>query len=654
LGQHGEAQSVLDSLEEIVRAVVPADLDGNAEQLLLAALVALEIGDYDRSFDFLDSYRQYRPEHLWAGRMMAKILMAQDKPSQASRLLVRLSAINPRDPETLVMLGDANAAMHDFDRAEWYYRSAMELVEQDSALLTRLSRVYEKRGDLQAAIAVMETSVDQNPQLPLQPSVFLSRLYLKEGQLDKASEILDRVLATSPTNLLARHIQGVIALQRGDTDGGRRIFEALLQQDSGFRPARLTLVKLDIASGRLDEAESRLADAMADAPEDIQLLEASADLALARGEDSQAIALLERVRTIDSEAISASISLVSLYLRLGETDKALDIALGLASQRPRSVPVLLSLASVYLAVRDVVSLNQTFEKAKTAAGSNPKLLFDVGIAEAEAGALAQSAATLRRVVERKPDWWAARLQLAHVLFRQKDFSASETEVAAVLGAEPANVSAITLMADLKTFQRRYKEAIQLYREALALADMSKIAIRLHTALIRDGRPKEAVDLLDSRLQKQPNAADVIRVLADTHYALGDLDSARDLYQRLVVLRPDDPLALNNLAALLEETDAERALKTALRAYELAPENPSILDTLGWMLVQLGELDKGLQYLREAAIRDSRSAEIRYHLGVALNEFGSTDEARRELEKALELDPMFRHQADVRRRLQLLQ
>jgi tetratricopeptide (TPR) repeat protein len=92
----------------------------------------------------------------------------------------------------------------------------------------------------------------------------------------------------------------------------------------------------------------------------------------------------------------------------------------------------------------------------------------------------------------------------------------------------------------------------------------------------------------------------------------------------------------------------------LKAYELAPENAEVLDTLGWILVQLGDLGRGLSYLREAAVRDSRSATTRYHLSVALEEYGNREAAIRELKNALALEKDFPERDNAIQRLQRLE
>ena len=73
---------------------------------------------------------------------------------------------------------------------------------------------------------------------------------------------------------------------------------------------------------------------------------------------------------------------------------------------------------------------------------------------------------------------------------------------------------------------------------------------------------------------------------------------------------------------------------------MAPGDPAILDTLGWILVEQGQLDEGLRYLRDARLRDTQNPEIRYHLAVVLNRTGRADEARIELEPVIASNERF--------------
>jgi tetratricopeptide (TPR) repeat protein len=143
------------------------------------------------------------------------------------------------------------------------------------------------------------------------------------------------------------------------------------------------------------------------------------------------------------------------------------------------------------------------------------------------------------------------------------------------------------------------------------------------------------------------------LLADHLAFVGKEQRSLALRRQLVELVPGDATAWSSLASALTDLDSEQALKAAKRAYELNPGNPRVLDTLGWTFTQLGQLDKGLAYLREALSRDADNPTTRYHLGVALQEYGNVSAARRELQRALDLSPSFAEREDAAARLNAL-
>lgn len=81
--------------------------------------------------------------------------------------------------------------------------------------------------------------------------------------------------------------------------------------------------------------------------------------------------------------------------------------------------------------------------------------------------------------------------------------------------------------------------------------------------------------------------------------------------------PKDARAHNNLANVLLQQGDPAALRHAEQARALAPSQPEVNDTLGWVLVQQGQVEKGLRYLREAALRAPDDPGIRAHVDQAL-------------------------------------
>ena len=85
-------------------------------------------------------------------------------------------------------------------------------------------------------------------------------------------------------------------------------------------------------------------------------------------------------------------------------------------------------------------------------------------------------------------------------------------------------------------------------------------------------------------------------------------------------------------------DIDRALGLAQTALERLPENPYVLDTLGWIYYKKGFYSKAIALLEQRSEKLSDNATVKYHLGMAYYKNGNTTFARRELQRALELDP----------------
>ena len=96
---------------------------------------------------------------------------------------------------------------------------------------------------------------------------------------------------------------------------------------------------------------------------------------------------------------------------------------------------------------------------------------------------------------------------------------------------------------------------------------------------------------------------------------------------------------------------QRALARAESAYEWAPRQAETLYSLGWLYVQRGDMNRGLELLRAAYSRASRRPSIRYHLAVALSRTGRPDEARSHLEEVLKAKDLGKLEPEVQRLLQ---
>ena len=113
------------------------------------------------------------------------------------------------------------------------------------------------------------------------------------------------------------------------------------------------------------------------------------------------------------------------------------------------------------------------------------------------------------------------------------------------------------------------------------------------------------------------------------------------------------VVLNNLAFLYQTAGDERALKYAEWAHAAAPDHAAIKDTLGWVLVNHGEVERALPLLEAARQALPEQPEVRYRYATALANAGRDGEARQELVALLNDVETFSQRDDVEALLQTL-
>jgi Flp pilus assembly protein TadD len=133
---------------------------------------------------------------------------------------------------------------------------------------------------------------------------------------------------------------------------------------------------------------------------------------------------------------------------------------------------------------------------------------------------------------------------------------------------------------------------------------------------------------------------------------GDAVRARKAYEQALSLDPRLLAAANNLAVLMSAQPGglDSAFKLASLAREIAPTDPHVADTLGWILFQRGAVDQAARLLKFSATGAPDSPSIQYHLGLAAQRLGDTATARQALTKAASSSANFPGKEDARKAL----
>jgi len=141
--------------------------------------------------------------------------------------------------------------------------------------------------------------------------------------------------------------------------------------------------------------------------------------------------------------------------------------------------------------------------------------------------------------------------------------------------------------------------------------------------------QQSYDVLRDALQERPDHPALLYDTALAAERVDRLDDAEIQLRKLIELEPDSAQAYNALGYTLADRTERyvEAREYIVKALALAPDDPFILDSMGWVEYRLGNIDEALGYLRRAYDMQP-DPEIAAHLGEVLWVKGAKAEAQR--------------------------
>jgi tetratricopeptide (TPR) repeat protein len=155
-------------------------------------------------------------------------------------------------------------------------------------------------------------------------------------------------------------------------------------------------------------------------------------------------------------------------------------------------------------------------------------------------------------------------------------------------------------------------------------------IQVEAQLLRDAKAwKETYEMLSKAVSQYPDSYELLYDRAMAAERIDKIDVLETDLKRVIQMKPDYAHAYNALGyTLAEKID---------KAYKLSPDDPFILDSLGWVHYRMGNVGQALKHL-QLAYTARPDPEIAAHLGEALWRSGQHDEARKVWRAALTENP----------------
>ena len=263
------------------------------------------------------------------------------------------------------------------------------------------------------------------------------------------------------------------------------------------------------------------------------------------------------------------------------------------------------------------------------------------------GASEQAVVLARLALRLRPGFSPALLLISDVLGEEEHPEAALVLLAAIRPDDALSGVGALRRAGLLDRLDRQDEAVTLLRDQAAImAAQPQPLIRLGDILRRRSRFAEAAVAYDGAIGRIPRLSErdwpVLYARGIARERSGNFAGAEEDFLRALELAPEQPYVLNYLGYSWADQGVHlhRARGMLERAVELRPQDGNIADSLGWALFRLGDLPGAIEWLEKAVELESRNSTINDHLGDAYWVAGREREAEFQWRRALtmELEP----------------
>ncbi len=374
-------------------------------------------------------------------------------------------------------------------------------------------------------------------------------------------------------------------------------------------------------------------------PEHQELLIGTGLLMQQQGDLEPALEYASKALDGDPDSVAATILKATLLNQLERDDEALQTIVAGLEDNPDSLRLRLQYARL-LTQYDLALAQEQFEVLVRQEPRDPDLRLSLGIVALERGDTETAESSFESLLDSDAHASTANYYLGQLAESQ---GRDEEALLYYLQVEPgsdflqATLKILDLLIDTDQLEAANDHMDRMRtRFPDRAADLYLLQAR---ALIQKEREQAAEALLGKALEDHPTHSDLLYTRAMLYDQQGRLEATEQDLRNILKYDPHNATALNALGYILTDTTDrhEEAYELIRQALALKPEEPAILDSMGWVLYNLGRLEEALPHLQKA-MAAYPDQEIAAHLGEVLWQLGREDEAREVWREGLATDP----------------
>ncbi len=572
------------------------------------------------------------------------------------------------------------------DDAQKQLKKARRLNADNSLVLYAQAMSAFIAKDFDTAVQLSERAISKNKQHPF-PYNMLGSIYFEQDRLNLATENFRTAVKLNPRFAPAYTNLGFLAIRKNDFNQARRHFSKSLELSPKTASPHYGLALVYDHEGKFDFAMQHLKKSLGIKSNQPGALEKLAELQLKTARYTEALQTAAQLNNYNVK--TAKVVMAEAYLHIGESKKALLL---LDKIEPKDIHVHYLTGLGYMqsekyrdALRQLTKVLEIDDRHVSAHLSQLSLQNYLGQRlNAEAimrvkgsGALDRLKFFMAGCIYAQQNQWSQAVQswqnAAGLFHGFSLYGLSSQKLQNNLKTEEFKY---ILMGLVYSSQRMDTAAIKQLQRALQVNPGSIWSNYLIAQVYqRRGDKAKAISHFEASLRETPEFMAALIALGDIGFLTQDAQLASVYYTKALALKPN-PILTYRLGSVYEKTGAfdkaeaqynklvneypksflgynqlawfyakqgvnlEKALRLAQNANKLQPDNPIILDTIGWIYFQKSDLKNAEKYLKRAIEKTDQIPSIIYHYAAVMQAMGNQEQARLFMLKALNISHKF--------------
>ena len=463
-------------------------------------------------------------------------------------------------------------------------------------------------------------------------------MYAKDFEIAKRAA--RRWVELQPDNLEAHKLLTALALRTGDMDEVTTQMGFLLgnteNPEDGYRLATAIMARNSDKQAALTAME----ELAARDPYSPYAQLALSRTAILAGKLEQALEAVERALQLKPDFAKATILKAQILVMLERKEEATRLLQQATDNHPENLEVRFSYARLLLDRQDIEGARDQFDAIVRLEPDNADALYSLGLLELETGQYRAGEKHLRKLLELEKRVQSAYYYLGYAAIKQDHDAEALDWFRKVESGDFWSQSQLRV-AEIMVRQGKVDEMQDYLRVLRQKNPQAAVAFFLieGEVLTDAGYLEEAYSVYGQALETEPDNEDLLYARALLAQNLGWFDLAEQDMRHILRNDPDNVRTLNALGySLADKTDRyEEALGYISKALKQTPDDPAVIDSMGWVQFRLGNLDKARSFL-EQAWNLTKDSEIGAHLGEVLWVQGDHEAARSIWDEAKVNDP----------------